>query len=107
MITYLWTGFRVAGARRKFGIMAPATTGNSEFERYIRVQTNTLEWLPVFLASLWMASLYWSQIVVALIGLVWSIGRIAYALAYTKAPEKRAPGFGIQALAAFALLIMS
>lgn len=105
ILVYLWTGIRVAGARRKFGITAPAMTGNLDFERYVRVQTNTLEWLPVFLAVFWMAALYWPQTYIALIGLVWPLGRIIYALGYTKNASARGPGFGLQALAALVLLI--
>jgi glutathione S-transferase len=105
ILVYLWTGIRVAGARRKFGIAAPAMTGNMDFERYVRVQMNTLEWLPVFLAVFWMASLYWPQTFIALIGLVWPLGRIIYAIGYTKAAGARGPGFGLQGLAVIVLLI--
>ena len=105
ILVYLWTGFRVGGARRKFGIAAPAMTGNADFERYVRVQTNTLEWLPVFFAGFWMAALYWPQTYIALIGLVWPLGRIVYAIGYSKAANARAPGFGLQALAVLVLLI--
>lgn len=107
LIVYLWTGARVAGARRKFGIHAPATTGNPEFERYVRVQMNTLEWLPVFLAALWMASLYWAQTVVALMGLVWPLARIYYAVSYVRDPATRGPGFGLQALSTIVLLVIA
>jgi uncharacterized membrane protein YecN with MAPEG domain len=104
LIVYLWTGARVAGARRKYGIHAPAVTGNPEFERYVRVQMNTLEWLPVFLASLWMASLYWAQTVVAVLGVLWPLARIYYAVSYVKDPASRGPGFGLQALSAILLM---
>ena len=36
------------------GIDAPAMTGHPEFERAVRAHANTLEWLPIFLPSLWL-----------------------------------------------------
>ena len=42
ILVYFSTGWQVAKARGKFGIMAPATTGNPDFERLFRVQMNTL-----------------------------------------------------------------
>jgi uncharacterized membrane protein YecN with MAPEG domain len=107
LAVYLWTGVRVARARRKFGIHAPAMTGNAEFDRHIRVQMNTLEWLPVFLAALWMASLYWAQTVVALLGLIWPLARIYYAVSYVKDPATRQSGFGLQAISALGLLAIA
>ena len=50
---YFYTGLLVAKARQKFGVIAPATTGNLDFERVFRVQMNTLEWMPIFLPLLW------------------------------------------------------
>ncbi len=105
ILVYLWTGFRVGFARQKFGVAAPTMTGSNDFERYVRVQMNTLEWLPVFIAVFWIASLYWPQTYIAIIGLVWPLGRIMYAIGYTKAAGARAPGFGLQALAVLVLLI--
>ena len=51
LMLYLWMGLRVGSARGRLGVEAPATTGNPEFERYFRVQSNTLEWLPLFLGG--------------------------------------------------------
>ncbi|MES1202882.1 MAG: MAPEG family protein [Pseudomonadota bacterium] len=107
IIVYIWTLVRVGMARAKYGVAAPAMTGNPEFERYVRVSMNTLEWLPVFLAGLWMASFYWAQTVVALLGLVWPLARIYYATSYVKDPASRGPGFGLQALSAIALLVIA
>ncbi len=41
----------------------------------------------------------------AALGALWLIGRIAYFVGYLAEPLKRYPGFFIQALAAFALLL--
>ena len=73
-------------------------------ERYLRVQGNTLEWLPIFFVSLWLFALYWGDATAAAIGLVWILGRILYAVDYSQAADKRGRGFAIQALAAAILL---
>jgi glutathione S-transferase len=104
LLFYFYTGLRVGRARGRFGIKAPATTGNPEFERMVRVQQNTLEWMPIFLASLWLFAIYANDVGAAAIGLVWIVGRIVYMVGYTAAAEKRGTGFGIQALAAGVLL---
>jgi glutathione S-transferase len=96
---YFLTSIRVAKARAAFGIKAPATSGHPDFERVFRVQMNTLEWLPIFLPSLWLFAIYISDPVAAVIGLVWIAGRILYMTGYSQAAEKRGRGFRIQAMA--------
>jgi len=93
----------VGRARARHGIQAPAITGNPDFERRYRVQMNTLEWMPVFLPSLWLFAITISDPIAAAIGLVWIIGRIIYYVSYVRLPAKRHAGFMIQFLAAFAL----
>lgn len=104
LLTYVWMIARVARVRARSGIAPPAMTGDPALERHIRVQANTLEWLPIFLPSLWLFAIYWSDLVAAILGVIWILGRIAYALGYAAAPEKREVGFVIQALAAGVLL---
>jgi len=109
LLVYVWMGLGVGGARRKSGINAPTMTGDPLLERAIRVQMNTLEWLPIFLPSLWLFHLFWtpqdpSGAIAAAVGAVWIVGRILYALGYVKDPAKRELGFTIQALAAAVLL---
>jgi glutathione S-transferase len=107
VLVYFLTGIRVARARAAFGIKAPAITGNPDFERAFRVQMNTLEWMPIFLPSLWLFAIYISDGIAAAIGLVWIVGRILYMTGYAQAANKRGPGFGVQALAAGALWLGS
>lgn len=104
LILYFWMGLRVAGARRTSGIAAPAMSGDPLLERHLRVQGNTLEWLPIFLPSLWLFAFYWDDAIAAAIGAVWVVGRIVYALGYVADPKKREAGFLIQTLAAAVLL---
>jgi glutathione S-transferase len=103
ILFYFFTSVQVARARAAFGIKAPAISGNPDFERVFRVQMNTLEWMPIFLPSLWLFAIYISDPVAAVIGLVWIAGRILYMTGYSQAAEKRGRGFGVQALAAGAL----
>jgi len=100
---YFFTTTRVAKARAKFGIKAPAITGNPDFERVFRGQMNTLEWMPIFLPSLWLFAIYISDPIAAVLGLVWIVGRFLYITGYAQAAEKRSMGFGVQFLAAAAL----
>ena len=102
---YFYASVRVGKARGKYGIKAPATTGNPDFERVFRAHMNMLEWMPIFLPGLWLFAVYVSDPIAALLGLVWIVGRLMYMFAYAEAPEKRRYGFAIQAFAAFALLI--
>lgn len=104
VLTYFWMALQVGRARQKCGIQAPAMTGDPVLERTIRAHINTLEWLPIFLPSLWLFALYWSDLWAAAIGLIWIVGRIAYQIGYVRDPSKREAGFLVQALATAVLL---
>jgi uncharacterized membrane protein YecN with MAPEG domain len=86
---------RVALARGKYNIPAPATTGHPAFERAFRIQNNTGEQLIIMLPGLWLFSIYVSPLWAFLLGLLWIVGRIVYAIGYTRNPEARALGFVI------------
>jgi glutathione S-transferase len=100
---YFFTSTQVARARARFGIKVPAISGHPDFERVFRVQMNTLEWMPIFLPSLWLFAIYISDAVAAALGLVWISGRILYWRGYSQAAEKRNMGFAIQSFAAMIL----
>jgi glutathione S-transferase len=102
-----WMSTQVSLARRKTGISAPATTGDPLLERTIRAHHNTLEWMPLFLPSIWLFAIYWNATVAAAIGVVWIIARIAYFLGYVSAAKKRARGYLIQSLAVGVLIFGS
>ncbi len=104
LLTYVWLGLRVAGARSKHGVEAPAITGHPDFERVFRAHQNTLEWLPLYLPSLWLFAIYWNDLAAAALGLVWIVGRVLYGLGYARDAKARELGFTIQALAVAALL---
>jgi glutathione S-transferase len=95
----------VARTRTKVGILAPAMSGDPLLERTLRAHLNTLEWMPIFLPSLWLFAIYWSSTWAAIFGIVWIIGRVVYFVGYRSAPNGRFPGFFIQSAAVFALLL--
>lgn len=109
IIEFFFFVFLVGKAREKYGIKAPATTGNTEFERYFRVQQNTLETLIMFLPALWIAAHYWPAGWMAAIGLIYLIGRLIYLRAYVQEPRSRTIGYlasilPVAALVAFGLI---
>ena len=91
-------------ARGRTGVAAPATAGHPEYERYFRVQMNTVEQLILFLPGLvgfaWFVSEPWA----AGLGLVFILGRALYARGYIQDPAKRGPGFLLTLLANTVLL---
>jgi len=102
---YFYTSILVSQARRKFGVKLPAISGNADFERVFRVQMNTLEWMPIFLPSMWLFAIYVSDGFAAALGAVWIIGRVLYVVGYSQAVAKRGRGFAVQALAAIVLWV--
>lgn len=95
----------VGWARGKYGVAAPATSGHPIFERYYRVQMNTLELLAVFLPSLWLFGHFVSETWSAGLGLLFVLGRLLYLLGYVADPKKREIGFGLSFLPVLALLL--
>jgi uncharacterized membrane protein YecN with MAPEG domain len=105
LLVYFWMSLQVGSARGKSGINPPAMTGDPLLERAVRVQSNTLEWLPIFLVSLWLFAIYCNELVAAALGVVWIIGRLLYSAGYMADPAKRSTGFLIQFLASAVLLL--
>lgn len=87
----------VGMAREKYNVAAPATTGNEVFERYFRVQMNTLELLVMFVPAIWMFGFYVNANIAAGLGALYIIGRVIYFFSYVKDPKKRSLGFGLSA----------
>jgi hypothetical protein len=59
------------------------------------------------LPGLWMFSGLVSPVWASLFGLLWIVGRLVYAISYTRAPESRGPGFVIGFLANVVLVLGS
>jgi uncharacterized membrane protein YecN with MAPEG domain len=98
-------GATVARTHFKTGILAPAMSGDPLLERTIRAHLNTLEWMPIFLPSMWLFAIYWSSTWAAILGILWILGRVVYFVGYRSSPNGRFPGFFIQSVAVFALLL--
>jgi uncharacterized membrane protein YecN with MAPEG domain len=106
LLQFLFFGILVSRARERSGIKAPAMTGNELFERYVRVQANTLELLILFLPALWLAVAHVAALWLALLGALYLVGRFIYLRAYVAEPSKRSLGFGLSAAPILALLVI-
>jgi len=104
LLQYLFFGILVGRARTRYGVKAPAVTGDPIFERYLRVQMNTLELLVMFLPALWIANAYVAPIWITVLGAAYLAGRFLYLRGYVRAAEKRSLGFGVSALPILILL---
>jgi glutathione S-transferase len=98
VLQFFWFGILVGRARGRYKVPPPATTGNEIFERYFRVQQNTLEQLVIFIPSIWVFATYVNATAAAGLGAVFIVGRQLYQLGYVADPKKRFAGFGLSAL---------
>jgi uncharacterized membrane protein YecN with MAPEG domain len=105
LLQFIVFGYKVGRCRGRYGVKAPAVTGNEIFERYFRVQQNTLEQLIAFLPGIYLFSHYLSPLVAAVLGLLYLIGRELYAFAYVKDPAKREIGYALTFLPTVVLLL--
>jgi glutathione S-transferase len=105
LLQYILFAMLVGQARGKFGVNGPAVTGHPVFERYFRVQMNTLELLIALLPGLWLFAHYVSPTWAALLGAVYLVGRFLYLRSYVADPTQRGPGFGLSFLPIVALLV--
>jgi glutathione S-transferase len=85
-------GFLVARGRDRYGVPAPATSGHPDWERLNRTHQNSLEqlvlFIPLFLAYCFNSGLHTGIV----LGLVYLVARIVYAVGYVRASERRAAG---------------
>ena len=105
LLEFFAFGWAVGRAREKYQVPAPAIAGNPVFERYFRVQMNTLEQLVIFVPSILTFGHYVSGYVAAALGVLFIIGRAVYFQGYVQAAEKRHVGFLLSALPNAALLL--
>jgi glutathione S-transferase len=105
LVEFVYFGFAVGKARVTYSVKAPATSGNEMFERYFRVQMNTLEQLIVFIPAILLFALYVEPRIAAALGLVFVIGRAWYFNQYVREPSKRSGGFGLSFVPLVILLL--
>ena len=97
---YLRVLANVSKIRAKTGIWGPATSGSFELECAIRSQTNLTEHLVMFFPLLWLCAWMNSDLVAAVLGSLFPVGRILYARYY---PRGHRTGFLIQLFSEIAL----
>ncbi len=100
-------GVLVGRARGKYGVKAPATTGHEIFERYYRVQMNTLELLVVLVPAAYLAEDLLGDCYTAIAVAVYLVGRVLFLRGYVEDPSKREVGFALSILPVLALVIAS
>ncbi|MBC7573087.1 MAG: MAPEG family protein [Herminiimonas sp.] len=105
LVMYFWIVFNVGRARGTYKIKAPAMEGPPAFLSILRVHANTVEQMVLFLPALWLAAIFRGDRIAAACGAAWIMGRIAYAIGYYIAPNKRGPGFAISMAATVALMV--
>jgi uncharacterized MAPEG superfamily protein len=92
ILEFMVLGGMVGYARGKYGVKAPATSGNEMFERHFRVHYNTLEQLIVFVPAVLIFAQSVSETWAAILGAVYVVSRILYAFGYVADPKKREIG---------------
>ena len=97
----------VSRTRRKVNIPPPAMMGAPELERVLRIHGNTVEQIVIFLPVLWLAALYFQGWVPPILGLIWCLGRIVYAVGYSKGADARLPGFALTMLPTLILVVLA
>jgi glutathione S-transferase len=107
LLEYMVLTMRVGLNRERYGIAAPATSGNDIWERHFRVQQNSVEQLVIFLPALWVFGEFVSAPIGAAIGVAFIIGRAIYAIGYVAEPGKRTAGFLIGFLCNVVLVVGS
>jgi uncharacterized membrane protein YecN with MAPEG domain len=104
VLQFLVFAWLVARARVRYGVKAPATSGQEMFERWFRVQQNTLEMLIAFIPAISLFAIYVNPNWAAWVGLVYIVGRVVYLRAYVADPARRGLGFALTALPILLLL---
>ena len=61
----------------------------------------------LFLPSFWLAVVFSNEAVATALGFIWVGGRVAFAVGYLQAAEKRAAGFAISLISGIVLLVMA
>ncbi|MBV7256344.1 MAPEG family protein [Pacificimonas sp. WHA3] len=105
LIVYVIAIRGVGKMRGKHGIKVPAMSGHEEFDRALRAQMNTLEYMVIFLPLCIIFAGVFGDLAGGIYGAVFAIGRYMYVTGYVRAPEKRVPGFMISAFATLSVLI--
>ncbi|XP_057706059.1 leukotriene C4 synthase [Corythoichthys intestinalis] len=80
---------QVIGARRKFRVSPPCTSGPPDFERLFRAQANCSEYFPMFVALLWTSGIFFNQGVSCACGALYLYARLRYFHGYAESAQQR------------------
>ena len=105
IVEYILLGSMVAIARSRYKVAAPAVTGNPDFERYFRVQQNTVEQLIIVIPCLWIFAATLNPLWAAALGFLFVICRAWYAWGYYQSANGRHYGFLFGAWASGGLIV--
>ncbi len=104
LLQFVYFGVAVGRARGRHGVVAPAVTGDEQFERFYRAHQNTLEQLLVFIPAIFAAGYFAHAYFAAAVGVVFLAGRAWYFKAYIADPESRGPGMIMTMIASLLLV---
>ncbi|MFT5709213.1 MAG: glutathione S-transferase [Oceanospirillaceae bacterium] len=105
LLEYALFSMLVGWARNKYHVNAPAVSGHPIFERFYRVQQNTLELLVIFIPSIIIFTHYVDAQYAAALGVVFLLARLVYLKQYVSEPKSRAVGFIFSFFSAIILAI--
>ncbi|KAM9311063.1 leukotriene C4 synthase-like [Gastrophryne carolinensis] len=89
VVEQAYFSMKVIGARRKYKVSPPNTSGPPEFERVFRAQVNCTEYFPMFLAVLWLSGIFFHQGIAAACGLLYLFARYQYFEGYSSSSQAR------------------
>jgi uncharacterized MAPEG superfamily protein len=105
LIEYFVFSMLVGKARGQYGVPAPKTVGDDNFERYFRAQSNTGEALLLFIPGLFAFGYYVNSTAAAVLGLVFIAGRAWYFRTYIADPASRGNGMMVTVIASMVLVV--
>lgn len=105
LFEYIYFAMKTGLSRRKYKVIAPATSGHPDWERLNRIHLNTLEVYIIFFPSLLGFAHYVSIDWACVFGTIVLIARIIFYLGYKKSAKKRMPGVFLTSLANYTLLL--
>lgn len=95
IVQFMGFSMMVGWARGRYGVHAPAVTGDPMFERYYRVHMNSLEQMVTLLPAMYLCAQFWSPWWSVAAGVVYIVGRFVYLQAYLHDPKTRSLGFAL------------
>jgi len=105
LLQYIFFVMKVGFTRGKYEVNAPKTVGHDTWERYFRVQQNTMEQLVIFIPAIVIFTIYVSEKWAMLPGILFIIGRQVYYFLYIKSPASRGPGVALSFFSNMAMVL--